>query len=205
MKIEENNGKIICCDDSIATTKVIKALLKNRGFIVKTVNNGLECIKLIKRNDYDLLILDYIMPEMNGDEVLRGIRKFSNIYTIMLTSNSDIVPLVETIKGLDIQGYVEKSDDLSRMILQVETVFKVQQYMREIFFTQNFGEILKMLRLHFRYSQSYVAERIDVHRGTIIDFEKGRSFPSHSIMLKIAGLFNADMNFLYGKLLHNSL
>ncbi len=81
--------RILSAEDSPATQKFISFTLKYKGYSVVTVNDGLEALEKLTEEPFDLIILDIMMPRMNGLEVLREIKTntpFKDIPIVMLTS-----------------------------------------------------------------------------------------------------------------------
>jgi len=70
------NGKVLLVDDTEMVLYVIKEKLRTYGLQVDTVASGLEAIDKIKHNTYDLVFMDYMMPEMDGVEATREIREW---------------------------------------------------------------------------------------------------------------------------------
>ena len=81
--------KILVVDDEALLLKGIRFNLQNEGYEVITGSNGLEAIKLVKEQQPDLVVLDVMMPEMDGLTACSKIREFSNIPIIMLTAKTD--------------------------------------------------------------------------------------------------------------------
>jgi len=86
------------------------------------ISNPLEAIETLKKEHFDMLILDYIMSPIHGDEVVAKIREFKTKrtkghYILLLTGHKDLAPPLETIKALDIQGYCEKGDKFDQLLL----------------------------------------------------------------------------------------
>ena len=73
--------KIIVVDDERGILDSLSVIIKRLGYQYTGVNNPLEAIERIKREDFDLLILDFLMEPLLGDEVVKEIRKFNRIYT----------------------------------------------------------------------------------------------------------------------------
>ncbi len=97
------------------------------------ITDPLEAIELLKKEHFDLLILDFLMMPIHGDQVVEEIRKFNkDIYILLLTGHKDLAPPLETIKRLDIQGYCEKNDKFDQIILLVESGLKSVAQMRTI-------------------------------------------------------------------------
>ncbi|MBR9707002.1 MAG: response regulator [Candidatus Diapherotrites archaeon] len=68
-------SKILVVDDEIDTIGLVKRILKNAGHEVEFVLSGKDCLKKVKTSEFDLILLDIMMPEVNGWDVLLGIRK----------------------------------------------------------------------------------------------------------------------------------
>ena len=97
------------------------------------LTDPLEAIERIKSEHFDMLILDFMMDPIHGDEVVEEIRKFNTeLYILLLTGHKDLAPPLETIKRLDIQGYCEKSDKFDQLLLLIESGIKSIEQMKTI-------------------------------------------------------------------------
>lgn len=81
--------KILVVDDEALLVKGIRFNLQNEGFQVITGSNGLEAVQLAQSEDVDLIVLDVMMPEMDGLTACSKIREFSNVPIILLTAKAD--------------------------------------------------------------------------------------------------------------------
>ena len=81
--------KILVIDDDVAITELMSMLLKTHGFDVLTTNSGAEGVDLVKKNAPSVVILDLMMPEMDGWQVCTAIRAFSNIPILILSAIND--------------------------------------------------------------------------------------------------------------------
>ena len=81
--------KILVVDDEALLVKGIRFNLQNEGYEVITGSNGLEAVKLVQEQHPDLVVLDVMMPEMDGLTACSKIREFSDIPIIMLTAKTD--------------------------------------------------------------------------------------------------------------------
>ena len=81
--------KILVVDDEALLVKGIRFNLQNEGYEVITGSNGLEAVQLVQEQHPDLVVLDVMMPEMDGLTACSKIREFSNIPIIMLTAKTD--------------------------------------------------------------------------------------------------------------------
>ena len=80
---------IIVIDDDTAVTDLMSVLLKTHGFDVQATNNSIDGLNLIREGGFDLVILDLMMPEMDGWEVCKEVRKFSQVPIIVLSALND--------------------------------------------------------------------------------------------------------------------
>ena len=81
-------AKILVVDDEKVMVKGIRFNLENEGYTVDVGYNGRQAVDLARANDYDLIILDLMMPELDGLEACMEIRSFSSVPIIMLTARS---------------------------------------------------------------------------------------------------------------------
>ncbi len=84
-------AKILAVDDTRTNLVIVKGLLKRSGVQLDTALSGPECLEMIKEKDYDMILLDHLMPEMDGIETLGHIRglggRFETLPVIALTAN----------------------------------------------------------------------------------------------------------------------
>lgn len=111
-------SRVLICDDETAIADIIKFNLTREGYEAGTCSNGEECLEILKENEYDLLILDVMMPKLDGFETLRELRKFSYISVIMLTAKDDEV---DRVLGLELgaDDYVVKPFSMRELIARV--------------------------------------------------------------------------------------
>ncbi len=103
----------------------LSVFLKRSGYNLTGITNPIEAIERVKKEHFDLMILDFIMTPIHGDAVVEEIRKFNkDLYILLLTGHKDLAPPLETIRRLDIQGYCEKSDKQDQLLLLIESGIK---------------------------------------------------------------------------------
>jgi DNA-binding response OmpR family regulator len=81
--------KLIVIDDDTAVTDLLSLLLKSQGFEVFATNNSSDGLNMVREIQPDLVILDLMMPEMDGWEVCRAVRQFSQVPIIILSALND--------------------------------------------------------------------------------------------------------------------
>lgn len=95
-------NSIIIIEDDIELCEELKQILEDEGFSIITANNGLDGLNLIKNNRFDLVLLDLKMPEINGLEILKSVKKnYKQLKVIIMTARMKI----------DIEENKEKNDN----------------------------------------------------------------------------------------------
>lgn len=110
-------------EDEKGLHEVLSGYFKREGFDFSSAFNGREAVKRFKADKYDLLIIDIMLPEMDGFEVLREIRKYSNVPVIMLTARSDEV---DKLLGLEMgaDDYVTKPFSPRELLARVKAILR---------------------------------------------------------------------------------
>ena len=81
--------KILVIDDDMAITELMSMLLKTHGFEVITTNSGVEGVRLVKEKSPNVVLLDLMMPDLDGWQVSKAVRAFSNIPILILSAIND--------------------------------------------------------------------------------------------------------------------
>jgi two-component system KDP operon response regulator KdpE len=110
---------ILVVDDDLSTLWVLSTLLKHNGFEVVTTHLPAEGLRLAEAQPPDLVLLDVMMPDIDGWEVCRRLRDFTNVPIIFLTAK-DTIP--DVVKGLEIGGddYIVKPFDHQELIARIK-------------------------------------------------------------------------------------
>ena len=124
--MESNNTKILMVDDDTKLCRLVKDYLAPFGFAVEAAHTGISGLEKTKAENFDAMILDVMMPEMDGFEVLKEIRKFSNIPVLMLTALGDEA---DRIVGLEIgaDDYLPKTFSTRELLARLRAVTRRSQ------------------------------------------------------------------------------
>lgn len=132
-QIPQNRISILTLDDDPIITSTIQAYFQRSGYQVDVESNPYTAIERVRTGNYDILLLDFLMAPICGDQVVEEIRKFNqDLFIILLTGHKSMAPPVKTIRQLDIQGYYEKNDRFDQLELLVESCVKSIKQMRTI-------------------------------------------------------------------------
>lgn len=121
---------ILVVDDEKAIANLINDALDNVGYQCKCVYDGTAAAKTIEENEYDLVLLDVMLPEINGFELIGYISEY-NIPVIFLTAKADVKDRVHGLK-LGAEDYIVKPFDISELIARVEVVLRRYQKGNEL-------------------------------------------------------------------------
>ena len=125
--------KIIAVDDDSGVLDSLSVLLNRNGYNFVGITDPIQAIERVKKEHFDLMLLDFMMTPIHGDKVVEEIRKFNKeLYILLLTGHKDLAPPLETIRKLDIQCYCEKSDKFDQLLLLVEAAIKSVEQLNEI-------------------------------------------------------------------------
>ena len=105
---------VLVAEDDTITRKRLQHFLEKWGYRVITAKNGLEALELSLSNNTDILITDWMMPEMDGIELIRNIRNGPDsayIYIILVTAKSEKQDMIEGLSGGEVDDYVVKPFD----------------------------------------------------------------------------------------------
>jgi|WetSurMetagenome_2_1015567.scaffolds.fasta_scaffold469536_1 two-component system, OmpR family, alkaline phosphatase synthesis response regulator PhoP len=127
-KPAKNGKKVLVVDDEHAVRLALNDKLEAAGFEVILANNGIEGLKMAFVNHPDLIVLDILMPKMDGIETLKMLREDSwgkNVPVIILTNISDYYQLEEALK-IGISEYMVKAEwSLKDVVERVKAVLNI--------------------------------------------------------------------------------
>jgi DNA-binding response OmpR family regulator len=117
---------ILIIDDDNRLNQLLKDFLKDFGFDVITATHPAKGLKTLKRASPDLVILDIMLPEMDGFEVCRVIRQTSNIPIIMLTARGEVT---DKVVGLELgaDDYLAKPFEPRELVARIQSVLRRTQ------------------------------------------------------------------------------
>lgn len=115
--------KILIVEDEEKLARFIELELKHEGYELVKANNGRTGLEIAEKGDVDLILLDIMLPEINGLEVLRRIRRNSNIPIIMLTARDAVM---DKVSGLDAgaDDYITKPFAIEELLARIRTALK---------------------------------------------------------------------------------
>jgi two-component system, OmpR family, alkaline phosphatase synthesis response regulator PhoP len=182
--------KVLVVDDDIKTVELVKLYLNRDGYRVITSGDGIEALKLARENHPDLIVLDLMLPGMNGLEVCRILRQESDVPIIMLTA---LTTDEDRLRGLELgaDDYVTKPFSPRELAARVRAVLRripgergpekiqhgglVVDYIKHEAYLD--GKSLELTPIEFKLLGAFVKEPGRVFsRAQIIDNALGHDF-----------------------------
>ena len=115
--------KILICDDQPDIVNALKIYLTPEGYTLLEAYNGADAVKIAKQNDVQLILLDIMMPGMDGITATSKIREFSNVPIILLTAKSETE---DKVLGLNVGA----DDYITKPFAPVEVLARVKSQLR---------------------------------------------------------------------------
>jgi phosphoserine phosphatase RsbU/P len=128
------NERILVVDDTPANIQTLSAILKEKGYQLSVATNGKQALQVLEKLQPDLILLDVMMPEMDGFETCRQIKKsekLQNIPIIFLTAKTETADIVE---GFEIGAvdYVGKPFNAHELLARINTHLSIDQLRRSL-------------------------------------------------------------------------
>ena len=116
-------SKILVVDDEFRIRQIIRKYAEFEGYEVEEATDGMQAIRICRKNEFDLIIMDVMMPELDGFSACREIRKFCNTPIIMLSARGEEY---DKIHGFELgsDDYVVKPFSPKELMMRVGAVIK---------------------------------------------------------------------------------
>lgn len=118
-----NGKKILLVEDEVKLARFIELELQYEGYEVTVCHNGREGMEKAQENTYDMILLDLMLPGLNGIEICRRIRKISDVPIIMLTAKDEVM---DKVAGLDsgADDYMTKPFAIEELLARMRAAFR---------------------------------------------------------------------------------
>ena len=115
--------KILVIDDDTAVTDLLSVLLRSQGFDVAATNSSSDGLSSIRENEPNLIVLDLMMPEIDGWEVCRSVRTFSQVPIIVLSALND-PSMVASVLDAGADDYLTKPTPSRVLVAHINRLIK---------------------------------------------------------------------------------
>jgi two-component system response regulator CpxR len=151
-------AKILLVDDDIELTALLKDILSLEGYHVVEANNGIEGLEAIT-DDLDLILLDIMMPKMNGMDMLRKLRETNEIPVLMLTAKGEEI---DRVIGLELGA----DDYLPKPFSDRELLARIRAILRR---TQSKTKENSSSRIKYQGIEIFVGKQEAYNHGELLD------------------------------------
>ena len=152
--------KLLIVDDEMKIRTIIRKYAEFDGFEVEEASDGMQAVSLCKLNSYDLLIVDVMMPALDGFSAVREIRKFSNVPVLMLSARGEEYDRIHGFE-IGVDDYVVKPFSPKELMMRVQAILNRVQ--RAAF--QNSADVFELGGLSVNFSARIVTidgERVNL-------------------------------------------
>jgi CheY-like chemotaxis protein len=115
-------NKVLIVDDDVDSISVLQTITQNLGFYTQTAINGIDAIKYVKQDPPDLILLDIFMPQMDGFETIKYLKKKHDIPIIIVTAGGN--EAIKKIKDMNILFYVQKPINQKTLQKEIDRCLK---------------------------------------------------------------------------------
>ena len=168
--------KILVVEDEKDIQNIIKAFLENAEYKVETADDGLDAINLIQKNNYDLILLDIMLPKIDGFTVCEMIRKNSNVPIIILTALTDEE---SQLKGFDklADDYITKPFSMPIVLKHIEAILRrtdnskesvgILKYKNMVLNTENYEVFVDNKKIPLTYREYEILKLFLENQGKV--------------------------------------
>ena len=136
-------AKVLLVDDEIDFTDALAARMSARGLEVDTASNGREALDSVQSRHYDVIVLDLMMPEMDGIETLKRLLAFDpDLQVIMLTGHGSVKQGVEAVKNGAVD-FLEKPTEIEALMGKIKEAQETSVQLLEQKLDQKISDIYK--------------------------------------------------------------
>lgn len=192
------NIKILLADDDEDYLLMTDSFLKQIGYNVECASDGKEAVCKLKSGNYQIALLDYFMPGLNGEEVIEEIRKDNKELIIILqTGFSGQKPPIETMQKLNIQNYFDKTEGIDRLNLELISAVKIFNQQNEIelakYRTNTIGQLISNIAEEIKTDLLSIGAGIEV---TNMMISNESSFENKEDAKKLKEFYEKNKNSL---------
>jgi two-component system, OmpR family, response regulator len=200
LPIEVPSVRILIVDDDKAICDFMQSLLEKDGFVVKTLSDPLLVEDEVRTGDYHVMILDLMMPKLDGIEVLKRVRAVdSDIAVVIFTAHPNLDSAVASMK-LDAVDYLKKPFNVDEFREVLARVMKKKGLARtpEEQLHKIIGDTIRTMRKEKELTLKQMSRRTGLSISLLSQIERAESSPSISSLYKIAIALDSKIQDLFG-------
>jgi signal transduction histidine kinase len=163
--IQPSGRTILVVDDDVEARASVRTLLELDGHHVLTADSGAGALRVLDTARVQLLLIDYAMPVMNGEELVRRVRERERLAPIVLQTDPGEMPSREMLGRLAIQGCHDKSDGSDRLLMLVDVALRYYDQLAQLEVAERLKtELLGAVSHEFRTPLNVIVGYVDLMR-----------------------------------------
>ena len=194
-------NKILWVDDEIDFLKSHLIFLSDKGYEINTCTNGSDALDLVKKNQYDIILLDENMPGISGIETLKQIKKINTNLKVIMITKSEEENIMEEAIGKEISDYLIKPVNPNQILLSLKKNLKEKELIKDnnvLEYQQEFRNLSSKMIGVSDYNQW-----IELYKE-IINWEIKLSEINDSTMVEILKTQKSEANSLFAKFIEKN-
>ncbi|HUU02721.1 MAG TPA: response regulator [Myxococcota bacterium] len=191
--------RILVLDDDPETLEVYRFILVKEGYDVEVATSPQTGLKLLEKRQFNILLLDLVMPGMSGIEVLEKVReKDKDLAIVVLTGYASVETAVASLKG-GVSDYIEKPIDQRKLVETLKKVVEEKGLLcsPEGGLLASIGARLRAGRKQRELTLKQVARRTGLSVSLLSQIERAESAASVASLHKIAAALKIDLQELF--------
>jgi two-component system OmpR family response regulator len=192
--------RILIVDDDRAICELMETMLEKDGFVVKTLSDPTEVEEEVRQGDYHVIILDLMMPKLDGIEVLKRVREHdTDVAVVVFTAHPNLDSAIAAMK-LDAVDYIKKpfNPDAFREVLARVMKKKGLARTPEEQLHKIIGDTIRNMRKGKELTLKQMSRRTGLSISLLSQIERAESSPSISSLYKIALALDTKIQDLFG-------
>lgn len=193
--------QILVVDDDPDICDYMDSLLATAGYTVETNTNPTRAIEELRSQRYHLVVLDLMMPKVDGIELLRTIRRFdSDVAIVVLTGYPSVETAVQSLK-LNVSDYIRKPFDADEFLNAIERICRDKGLLTdsEELLHATIGRCIREQRKEQELTLKQMSRRTGLSVSLLSQIERAESSASVSSLHKVARALNCRLTDLFGE------
>ncbi|MGM0555191.1 MAG: response regulator [Myxococcota bacterium] len=193
--------RILIIDDDTDICEYMQLLLTQSGYDVTAKTNPKEGLEVLREEEFHVVILDIMMPELNGMEVLEEIRSFDSDIAIIIFTGYPSVDTAVTSMKYDVSDYIKKPFDVDEFNQTLEKILREKGLLTdpEEELLATIGQNIRNLRKERSLTLKQVSRRTGLSVSLLSQIERAESSASVSSLYKLARALDCRLTRLFGE------
>ncbi|MDF2865995.1 MAG: response regulator receiver modulated diguanylate cyclase [Clostridia bacterium] len=192
------NLNVLLVDDDEDFINIACMYLKSKGYNIDVVNNGKDAIETLKQEKHQIVLLDYFMPDISGEDVVVEVRKFNQeVVIIMQTGFAGQKPPIDTMQRLNIQNYHDKTEGMDKLNLELISAVKIFNQQNEIaiskYKSNAIGKLISSIVLNIKSNLMSIGAGLEI---TNMIINEARSEVGLENIAKLGGFYETNKESL---------